>query len=493
MINRNYIDPAGGDRMAVRIIILGLYALTIIFFGIRGMRKTKTFSDFLLGGGKIGPWMTAFSYGTAYFSAVVFIGFAGKVGWGFGYSGVWIGVSNALVGVLGVWGLMAWKIKKMSRELGVTTMSEYLEVRYKSRGIKLFSSIIIFIFLIPYSGAVFIGLSYLFEYSFQGIEYWHAVVFMGVFTAVYLVMGGYKSMAVIDMFFGMVMTVGVIMLLFFTLSGAGGIGNITRGLSEINPKLTGIVGPPGIWPLFSLVFLTSVAPFAMPQLIQKFYAIRDKESVRTGMVVSTVFALLVGGIAYFVGSTTQYYINPETAPAVFQSGSLNVDALMPALMGIVIPDYLFIIILVLILSASMSTLASLVLISSSSLVKDIYAGFINKNISDRSLTGLMRLGSVFFIILSVIIALIKPATIVSILGVSWGAIGSAFLGPFVWGLFTTFTNKYGAWASAIFGLGVTISMYVYGFSSPEAGTVGMLLSLTINPIVSLLTQKAGRS
>ncbi|MCF6336289.1 MAG: hypothetical protein L3J12_11175 [Spirochaetales bacterium] len=201
--------------MASRIIILVLYGLTILFFEIRGMRKTKTFSDFLLGGGKIGPWMTAFSYGTAYFSAVVFIGFAGKVGWGVGYSGVWIGVSNAFTGVLGVWGLLAWKIKRMSTELGVTTMSEFLEIRYKSRGIKLFSSIVIFIFLIPYSGAVFIGLSYLFKYSFQGIEYWHAVVFMGVFTAVYLVMGGYKSMAVLDMFFGMVMTLGVIMLLYF--------------------------------------------------------------------------------------------------------------------------------------------------------------------------------------------------------------------------------------------------------------------------------------
>jgi solute:Na+ symporter, SSS family len=475
--------------MAVRIIILSLYALTIIFFGIMGMRKTKTFSDYFLGGGKVGPWMTAFSYGTAYFSAVVFIGFAGKVGWGFGYSGVWIGIINALIGVLGVWWLLGWKIKKVSLDLGVTTLSEYLEVRYKSRGLKLFSAIIIFIFLIPYSAAVFIGLSYLFEYSFQGIEYWHAVVFMGLFTAAYLVMGGYKSMAVLDTFFGIVMTFGVIMLLIFTISKAGGISNISSGLNDINPKLTDIVGPPGLWPLFSLIFLTSVAPFAMPQLIQKFYAVKDKQSIKTGMIASTIFALLIGGIAYFVGSTTRFYINPESAPAVFSGGSLNVDALMPALMGIVVPDSLFIIILILILSASMSTLASLVLISSSSLIKDTYAGFFNKNISDKKLVILMRAGSAFFILLSVIIALIKPATIVTILGLSWGAIGSAFLGPFVWGLFTKFSNKYGAWSSAITGLGISLGMSLYGFSSPEAGTVGMLVSLSVNPLISLLTNK----
>jgi len=130
--------------MSVRIIVLMLYASTIIFFGIRGMKKTKSFSDFFLGGGKIGPWMTAFSYGTAYFSAVVFIGFAGKVGWGFGYSGVWIGICNAFVGVFCVWWLLAWKIKKVSTELGVSSMSEYLSVRYGSRGFKLFASAIIF-------------------------------------------------------------------------------------------------------------------------------------------------------------------------------------------------------------------------------------------------------------------------------------------------------------------------------------------------------------
>ena len=149
--------------MILKAIIIALYALMIIGVGIAGMRKTKSFSDFFLGGGNVGPWMTAFSYGTAYFSAVVFIGFAGKVGWGFGYSGIWIGVFNALIGVLGVWALMGWKIKKVSIDMNIHTMSEFLEKRYNSPFIKLFASIAIFIFMIPYSSAVFIGLSYLFQ------------------------------------------------------------------------------------------------------------------------------------------------------------------------------------------------------------------------------------------------------------------------------------------------------------------------------------------
>lgn len=475
--------------MAIKIIVLAAYALMIIVIGIVGLRKTKSFSDFFLGGGNVGPWMTAFSYGTAYFSAVVFIGFAGKVGWGFGYSGIWIGVFNALVGVLGVWAIMGWKIKKMSTEYDVSTMSEFFEKRYNSSFLKLASSVAIFVFLVPYSAAVFIGLSKLFEASFPEIGYWQIVVAMGVFTSIYLALGGYKSMTMIDTVFGMIMTASVIVLVFFTVNKGGGMVSITETLSNINPKLTEIVGPPGWWPLFSLIFLTSVAPFAMPQLVQKFYAVKDRRSIRIGMIASTFFALLIGCIAYFIGSTTHVFLNPANAPLSFPTGDISVldpDALMPELLNMVVPESLTIIILILILSASMSTLAALVLISSSSVVKDFYAGFVNKNVSDKNLTALMRIGSVLFVLISVIIALIKPNSIVAILGISWGAVGSFFLGPFVWGLFSKKMNKFGAISSSFLGLSVCIALFIIWGpkSSPQAGTVGMIVSLIVNPLFS---------
>ncbi|MBN1339491.1 MAG: sodium:solute symporter family protein [Bacteroidales bacterium] len=476
--------------MFVKILALSLYALMVIAIGYMGMKKTRSFSDFFLGGGNIGPWMSAFSYGTAYFSAVVFIGFAGKVGWYFGYSGMWIGIFNGLVGVLGVWWLLGWKIKKMSVEYKVHTLSEYLEKRYNSPFLKLFASITIFVFLIPYSAAVFIGLSYLFTSTFPGIEYWHAVLFIGIFTAIYLVMGGYKSMAMIDVIFGMIMIAGVIVLVIFTINRGDGIGHISDALRNINPKLTSAIGPPGWWPLFSLVALTSIAPFAMPQLVQKFYAIRDRKSIMTGMIASTFFALLIGIIAYFIGSTTPIFLNPDVAPAAFlPDGKPNVDALIPELLTRIIPESLSIVILLLLLSASMSTLAALILISSSSLSKDFYAGFINKQVSDSGLTRLMRYSNGFFVLLSMIIAFLKPDTIVAILGVSWGAIGAAFLGPFIWGLFYKRANVYGAISSAVAGLSVCLLLYLWGMPSPEAGTIGMGVSLAVNPLISLMTRK----
>jgi solute:Na+ symporter, SSS family len=472
--------------MIIKIIILSLYALIIIVVGFIGMKRTTSFSDFFLGGGKVGAIMSAFSYGATYFSAVIFIGFAGKIGWGFGYSGIWIGIANGLVGVLAVWALLGWKVKKMSVEMGVHTLSEYLEKRYGSPMLKLIASIAIFIFLIPYSAAVFIGLSYLFASSFEGLQYWHAVLFMGVFTAVYIVMGGYKSMAMMDTVFGIIMTLGVLILAAYTIHAGGGLVKITSDLRSINPGLVAPVGPPGWWPLFSLVALTSIAPFAMPQLMQKFYAIKDRRAINIGMIASTSFALLIGGIAYFLGSTTRIFLNPSTSPAAFLAdGKPNVDALMPELLAKVIPESLSIIILLIILAASMSTLAALVLISSSSFVKDFYSGFINKNVSDRRMTLMMRFFSLFFVLLSVIIALIKPATIVSILAMSWGAIGSAFLGPFIWGLFWKRTTKFAAYSSMFLGLGTCIGLTISGFGSPEAGTIGMGVSLVIPPVASL--------
>ena len=470
--------------MDAKVIVLAIYALVIIIVGIAGYRKIKSFSDFFLGGGKVGAWMTAFTYGTAYFSAVLFIGFAGKIGWGFGYSGLWIAVGNTLVGVLAVWWLLGHRIKEMSIRYGVYTMPEFLEKRYTSRFLRLYSSICIFIFFIPYSAAVFMGLSYLFRSTF-GIDYVLALVLMGGFTAVYLVLGGYKSITVIDMIFGIIMLVGVAVLLASVLDQGGGLDGITRGMAAIDPKLTELVGPPGWWPLFSLVFLTSVAPMAMPQLVQKFYAIRNRRAIRIGMIGSTLFALIITGIGYFTGATTRFFLNPENAPRAFDGGRPIFDALMPELLTGVIPEGLTVIMLLLILSASMSTLAALVLISSSAFSRDFYAGFVERNVSDRKLTIMMRLTSAVMVLLAIILAYYRPATIVGILGISWGAIGAAFLGPFIWGLFTRRVNRLGATGSSLAGLGVCLLLYFGGMASPEAGTIGMIVSFLTTPLISL--------
>ncbi len=474
--------------MLVRIIVLALYALMIIWVGIRGFRRTKTFDDFYLGGGNVGPWMTAFSYGTAYFSAVLFIGFAGNIGWNFGFSGLWVALVNAFLGVLAVWWFVGRRLKDAAVEYGAYTMPEFLMKRYRSPELKLLASLVIFIFMIPYTAAVFMGLSYLFTSNFD-IEYWHALAFMGFFTALYMVLGGYKSMALIDMIFGIIMAVSVLILFGSTLNEGGGLGQISHDLRQFDPRLTQAIGPPGWWPLLSLVLLTSMAPFAMPQLMQKFYAIRDRATVKRGMVASTLFAILIGGVAYFIGATSRVFLDPGSNPAAFDpAGQPIYDVLMPELLTSVVPVSLSVIILLLILSASMSTLAALVLVSSSTLVKDFYQGFIRREVSDARLTLLMRIMSALFIVLSVVMAYLNLDHIVAILGISWGALGSFFLGPFLWGLFSRRVKRAGAVAAGTGGLAVCLILYFSGIPSPQAGTIGMFVSLALNPLVSHLVK-----
>lgn len=474
--------------MTFQIIILAIFSAIILGAGLIGMRKATTFNEFMLGGRSVGPWLTAFTYGTAYFSAVLFIGFAGKIGWSFGMSALWIALGNALVGVLAVWAIMGPRIREVSRASGINTLPEYFEWRYSSPSLKFYSAVCIFVLMVPYSAAVFMGLSYLFQANFN-LSYTAALAFMGTFTALYLVMGGYRSMILIDFIFGIIMIIGVLLLAGSTISKGGGFAALTAGLNAVNPKLTAPVGPPGLWPLFSLVFLTSVAPFAMPQLIQKFYAIKDERSIRIGMVASTLFSILIAAVAYFTGAIARLFLNPASNPAAFKEGKPLFDALIPELFVRVLPEGLSIVMLLLILAASMSTLAALVLISSSSVAKDLYAGFISKDVSDRKLTILMRILSAVFVLISVVLAYFQPATIVAIIGVSWGAIGSAFLGPFVWGLFWKRMNAAGAWGASVSGLAVCVALYIKGMPSPEAGTIGMLVSFASAPLISLVIKR----
>ena len=474
--------------MLVRYIAVLAYVAMIVGIGIAGMRKTRSFTDYFLGGRNVGPWFTAFTYGTAYFSAVLFIGFAGKIGWAFGLSSLWVALGNTLVGTLFVWIVLGKRIKNETVRRNVHTMPEFLESRYNSPFLKYYSAIAIFIFLIPYTAAVFMGLSYLFEANF-GLPYWSVLVFMGLFTAIYLVLGGYKSMTMIDFIFGIIMLFGVGVLLASCITKGGGLLEIVSQLRAIDPKLAEPVGPLGLWPLLSLVILTSVAPLAMPQLLQKFYAIKDDRSVRIGTIASTIFALIITGVAYFTGALTRIFLNPTTNPAAFkQIGEKvvpNFDSLMPELLTFAIPESLSVIILLLILSASMSTLAALVLISSSSIVKDIYGGAINKNASDKKLMSLMRFTTAIFIVISVLLALLRPGIIVTILSISWGAVASVFLGPFIWGILTKRASKFGAIVSSIAGLGTCMTLYLIWPASraAQAGAIGMIVSLMLGLIL----------
>lgn len=479
--------------MTAQIIILVAYLLLLIGIAIYSVRKTKTTDDFMLGGRKIGPWMSAFAYGTTYFSAVMFVGYAGKFGWLMGLSATWIGIANALVGTFLAWKLMATPTRQITQRLDTATMPDFFLKRYKSRGLKISAAIIIFIFLVPYCASVYQGLGYFFESVFN-IPYEYCMIGMAVFTALYLLMGGYIATAMTDVVQGFIMIGGVILMIVFVLA-APQVGGVFAGLEKVGTQagvsfVTPFGSPQMMVLLISLIILTSFGTWGLPQMVHKFYAIKDEGAIKRGTVISTLFALLVGGAAYFLGTFGRLFLKeiPEA----------GMDAIMPEMMSASLPPVLLGLILVLILAASMSTLSSLVLVSSSSISLDLIKGIIKPKMKDKTSMVWMRSLCAVFVAISLVIALLRPAAIFVLMSYSWGALSGCFLAPFLLGIKWKEMTKAGAWAGIITGLVIVIPLMILGsvggilpkwLSPPAIGAIAMIASIIVTPIVSKVTKK----
>ncbi|MGQ9622170.1 MAG: sodium:solute symporter family transporter [Candidatus Caldatribacteriaceae bacterium] len=468
----------------MKIFVLLLYVVGMLLIGYFSLRRTRNVSDFFLANRNLGPWISAFAYGTTYFSAVLFIGYAGRIGWGFGLSSLWIVLGNALVGSLLAWLVLARRTRRLTEALNAMTMPEFLGARYGSEFLKIFSALVIFIFLVPYSASVYMGLSYLFD-AVLGIPYRYALLVMAGLTGVYLLMGGYLAVSLTDAVQGIIMLFGSIFLVFYLLARpeVQGISGAVAGLKSINPLLTGVVGPPGFLALFGLVVLTSLGPWGLPQMVQKFYAIKNEWVVKTATIVVTIFAFVCTFGAYFSGSLTHLFFSQ---PPLSPSGKPDPDLLMPHLVANIMPSSFALIFLLLIFAASMSTLSSLVLVSSSAIAIDLLpASYKLKSLP------IMRVLCAIFVAFSLILALYRISFIVNLMSISWGATAGSFIAPYLYGLYWRRGNKWGALVSMLCGLAISFGGALYfGFGSPLLpllGSLAMLVPLGVFPLISLVT------
>lgn len=477
------------DVTVFRWLAIFIFVCLLVGVGIYALRRTKNSNDFFLGGRNVGPWISAFAYGTTYFSAVVFIGYAGKLGWGYGVSVVWIVIGNALVGSLLGWMLLARRTREMTVKLNAVTMPEFLEARYQSKGLKIAAAVIIFVFLIPYCGSVFTGLGFLFE-NILHINYQLSLIIMIVITGVYLILGGYFAVAVTDFIQGLIMLIGAVLMVgcVFNQPQVGGFSGWLSGLSNIDPGLVQLI--PKDWiGLLGLVSLTSLGVLGMPQMIQKFYAIKNEKVIKTATIVVTVFAIIVAGAAYMVGSTVRLFFAEVPLDA---AGAPMYNALIPQLLNETMPEYLLVVILLLVLSASMSTLSSLILVSSSAITIDLIQGVLFPKMEEKQTLGILRLFCGVFIIFAIIIAIYKFDFIIKLMALSWGTIAGAFLAPYIYGLFWKGTTKAGAWAGMITGVVLSIGgslLFTDEKTAPLISTAAMVIPLIVVPVVSLVTKK----
>ena len=490
-------------------VALCIYTVIMIFIGCISYGKSKSLDGFLIGGRNIGAWATAFAYGTTYFSAVVFVGYAGQHGWNIGIGAIWIGVGNAILGCLLSWLLLAKRTRKMTQKLNARTMPDFFEKRYDSKGMKVLAAVIIFVFLVPYSAAVYKGLGSLFSAIFPNVQTWVWMLLIAVLTAVYLVAGGYIATSYTDLIQGIIMIAGVILLVVTVLNheAVGGLGGLIENLSNFqslpgdpNPttgsQLTNIFGGSSFRFLCFNIMLTSFGTWGLPQMIGKFYAIKDTAAIKRGTIISTFFCVVIGCGAYLIGSTSRLILGGQLPEG-------GIDAVIPSLLMEVLSGgtfglVLLAIIMVLLLSASMSTLQAVVLTSASAVAVDLIPQITKKAAKQNTQMLLTRLFCLAFVACSFVFATQNIPIIVSVMSFSWGVVSGCFIGPYIWGLFSKKITKIGAFAGVFSGLltvgGATLVISLKsGFAaaaarSPEMGVAAMALSLVIVPLVSAVTK-----
>ncbi|GHU50433.1 sodium:solute symporter [Spirochaetia bacterium] len=478
---------------SIGIVFLAVFLALMTGVGIWGMRKTKTLGDFFLGGRTMGPWVSAIAYGTSYFSAVIFIGFAGAQGWQFGLNALWIALGNALLGAGLAWVVLARRTRCMTQNLDAMTMPEFLQERYGAKHLKPVAASIIFFFLLPYSASVFKGLGHLFEAVFN-INYDVALLIMIGFTGVYLILGGYFAIAVTDFIQGIIMFFGAAAMIVI-LTGQGG------GLSEMISKVSAnyaehVSVQPSLLTIVSLVFMTSFGTWGLPQMTQKFYAIKSEKVIPRAAIVTTVFALVIGFSAYMTGAYAHVFFPTEASlveNGLKVGGVMLYDSIIPTLLTtqfLGVFDVLLALILLLVLSASMSTLSSLVLVSSSAIAIDLYPSHVDPKTGKSNSVAMMRVLSALFVIVSYFISRFQIGFIVTLMSLSWGVVSGAFAAPYLLGLYSKRVTKAAAYAGLFSGLicDITLFFLLGPARSPLSASISIVLPFAVIPIVSHFTQ-----
>ena len=500
--------------MVIKILFLVIFFALMIFVGFYYRKKAANVDGFVLGSRGAGPWLTAFAFGTSYFSAVIFVGYAGQFGWNFGIASTWIGLGNAFIGSLLPWVILGRRTRIMTNHLGSKTMPEFFEARYDSKSLKLISAIIVFIFLIPYTASLYNGLSRLFSMAFPGVNYTVCIIIMSLLTCVYVLIGGYMATAMNDFIQGIFMLGGIIAVISAVLNQNGGFSSSITKLAENSSwEYTSFFGPDVVFLTF-VVILTSLGTWGLPQMVGKFYAIKDEDSIKKGTVISSIFAIVVAGGCYFLGGFSRLFAtaDPETGKPVLDGAVASYDRLVPTMLENLGPIIIGIV-LVLVLSASMSTLSSLVLTSGSTVTLDLIAPLKKKPMSEKGKMLSMRLLIVFFVVLSALIAVYQVNAqngssvtfIANLMGISWGALAGSFIGPFLWGLYFKKTSRASVYFSFVIGVAMSLLQLVKslsGFSfgicfldntvfktSIHSGAFAMIISLIFVPLISLFTRK----
>lgn len=467
--------------MSVYIGVLAVYLglLGLIGYGLR--RRSRSAVDFAIGGRSVGPWVTAISFVAAYYSSVVIIG-GGAFGWRFGLSTLWVGGANVLLGTTLAWIVLGRRVRLFTENLDVLTLPGFFARRYESETVRIFSAAVTGLFLIIYNVSVLKGMANAFE-GLMGIPYWSGVVISGVVILFYTTVGGYLAVVWTSFVQGIVMIGALILLTYAALQRVGGLTVLADRLAEIGP---GYVQTPGEWGwagLISFSLIVSLGTWGMPQLVIRFYSIKNARMLRLGLVIVTLGAS-VALLPYLCGAVARVLV-PELESA---------DQAIPALTALVLNDWGGAIFLAGVVAAGMSTFAGVLIIISSSLVRDLWIHGLGRSLSAEAEVRANRIMSLAVGVISVLIALKPPALILVLTAFSWAVIASTNLWPLLFGVTWKRTSAAGTLASMVTGAAAALLWQAFRARLPgpwngvHGFLIGVAVALVVIVAVSLMTR-----
>ena len=465
------------SEMGIYILVLALYMALLLGIGIIASRRMRNSEDFFLGGRSVGPWVTSLSFVAAYFSSVVIIG-GGAFGYQFGMSTLWIGASNVLIGVALVWMVLGRRIRLFTERLGTMTVPGFLAERFKAKEARVLAALVISLFLIIYNVSILKGMGSAFE-GLMEIPYIWGVLISGIIIILYVSLGGYLAVVWTGFFQAWVMGLGLILLTFAALKAVGGLTAANVALKAMSP---GLVNTPGEWGwagLISYGMIVSFGVWGMPQLMVRFYSIKSVSVLRVGTVVATIGGSMA--VLPYLNGAIARVLHPELA---------NADLAIPTLTKAVLSPWGGAIFLAGVIAAGMSTFASVLIITSGAVVRDVVQKGLGRKISERQVIRYSRLVSALVGVISLAIALRPPALVLVLTAFSWAAIASTCLWPMLFGLYWKRATRWGVLASM--GGGLASALIWIGIGSPYGihGFIpGILVSLVAMVVVSLFTER----
>jgi sodium/proline symporter len=460
----------------IKIAVLAFYVGILFFIGIMASRRVNSMSDYYVGGKKMGFWAVAFSARATGESGWLLIGLTG-MGAIAGYSGYWV-VAGELLGVFISWQYMAKRFKKRSDAYGAITIPDYLQSHFQSstHTLRIISAAVLVIFIVIYVASQIDVTGIAFK-SMLGIDYKIGAIIGFVIVLAYIFIGGFIAAVWSDLFQGLLMFLGLVLLpivIWFSMDHGAGV---TDGLNAIDPTLTQIMGrsSDGWMNLFTILGFSMIGLgfLGSPQVYVRFMSIKNSKEIDKGKWVATAFTLLTDAAAVTIGILARIYFTKEGQDPETILGNSGENVLSMVTEEF-LPTILVAIFVAIVLSAIMSTIDSLLILASSAITRDFYQKIFRPEIKDESLTKISRISTVIMAFTALIIAMIinyvsPDRQVFWVILFGWSGIAATFCPVIILSLFWKGYSEKGAIASMISGF---MSVIVFNFFFKEMASVG---------------------